>query len=56
VNQLIAVAISWTLAVVGTLMILKICDALLGVRVSVQQETDGLDFSLHGEEGYNLEG
>jgi Amt family ammonium transporter len=56
VNQLIAVAIAWALAIVGTLVILKICDALLGVRVDVQQETDGLDFSLHGEEGYNLEG
>jgi ammonium transporter, Amt family len=56
VNQLIAVAISWTLAVVGTLIILKICDALLGVRVDVQQETEGLDLSQHGEEGYNFEG
>jgi ammonium transporter, Amt family len=56
VNQLIAVAISWTLAVVGTLIILKICDALLGVRVSAQEETEGLDLSQHGEEGYNLEG
>jgi len=56
VNQLIAVAISWVLAAVGTLIILKICDALLGVRVAPQQETEGLDFSLHGEEGYNLEG
>jgi ammonium transporter, Amt family len=56
VNQLIAVAISWALAAVGTLIVLKICDALLGVRVSANQEIEGLDFSLHGEEGYNLEG
>jgi Amt family ammonium transporter len=56
VNQLIAVAISWALAIVGTLVILKVCDAVFGVRVSKQQEVDGLDFSLHGEEGYNLEG
>ena len=56
INQLIAVAISWALAIVGTLIILKICDALLGVRVDAQQEIDGLDLSLHGEEGYNLEG
>ena len=54
VNQLIAVAISWVLAVVGTLVILKICDALLGVRVNANEETEGLDFSPHGEEGYNL--
>ena len=56
VNQLIAVAISWTLAIVGTWIILKICDAVIGVRVDSRQEIDGLDLSLHGEEGYNLEG
>jgi Amt family ammonium transporter len=55
VNQLIAVAISWVLAIVATLVILKICDVILGVRVDKQQETDGLDLSMHGEEGYNLE-
>jgi len=55
-NQLIAVAISWALAAVGTLVILKICDALLGVRVNANEETEGLDLSQHGEEGYNLEG
>jgi ammonium transporter, Amt family len=56
VNQLIAVAISWSIAIVGTLIVLKICDAVLGVRVDAQQETEGLDFSMHGEEGYNWEG
>jgi Amt family ammonium transporter len=55
VNQLIAVAISAALAIVGTLVILKICDLLIGVRVTKPQETDGLDISMHGEEGYNFE-
>ncbi|HWB87441.1 MAG TPA: ammonium transporter [Bryobacteraceae bacterium] len=55
VNQLIAVAIAWVLAVVGTLIILKICDLVFGVRVSKQDETEGLDLSIHGEEGYNFE-
>jgi Amt family ammonium transporter len=54
-NQAIGVAISWGLAIVGTLIILKICDALIGVRVSPEQELEGLDVSMHGEEGYNLE-
>jgi len=54
-NQAIGVLISWALAIVGTLIILKICDALLGVRVSPEQELEGLDVSMHGEEGYNLE-
>ena len=56
VNQAIAVAISWVLAIVGTLVILKICDAVLGVRVDANQETEGLDLSMHGEDGYNFEG
>ena len=54
-NQLIAVLIAWGMAIVGTLIILKICDAVCGVRVSKEQETEGLDLSMHGEEGYNLE-
>jgi len=54
-NQLIGCAIAWTLAIVGTLVILKICDALIGVRISQPEEVDGLDLSMHGEEGYILE-
>ena len=54
-NQIIAVLIAWGLAIVGTLVILKICDVVCGVRVSKEQETEGLDLSMHGEEGYNLE-
>jgi Amt family ammonium transporter len=54
-NQAIGVAISWGLAIVGTLIILKICDAILGVRVAPDHELEGLDVSMHGEEGYNLE-
>ena len=55
VNQLIAVAISWAIAIVATLVILKVVDLVVGVRMDVQQETEGMDISLHGEEGYNLE-
>jgi Amt family ammonium transporter len=55
-NQLIATAIAWGLAIVGTLVVLKICDLVCGgVRLDDQAETDGLDLSQHGEEGYNLE-
>jgi Amt family ammonium transporter len=54
-NQAIGVAISYGLAIVGTLVILKICDVLVGVRVSPEQELQGLDVSMHGEEGYNFE-
>jgi Amt family ammonium transporter len=55
VNQLIGCAISWGLAIVGTIIILKICDVVLGVRVAKEQEIEGLDLTLHGEEGYIYE-
>jgi len=55
VNQVIGVAIAWGLAIVGTIIILKICDVVLGVRVRKEQEIQGLDVSLHGEEGYIFE-
>ena len=54
-NQLIGCAIAWLLAAVGTFVILKACDALIGMRVTETQEIDGLDVSMHGEEGYILE-
>ncbi len=54
-NQLIGVAIAWVLAALGTLVILKIVDMLVGLRVTAEQEIQGLDVSQHGEEGYNLE-
>jgi Amt family ammonium transporter len=54
-NQLAGVAIAWALAIVGTLIILKIVDVLVGLRVSDEHEVQGLDLSQHGEEGYNLE-
>ena len=34
VNQLIGTGIAWALAIIGTLAILKVCDVLLGLRVS----------------------
>jgi Amt family ammonium transporter len=55
VNQLIGSAVAWVLAIVGTLVILKICDATLGLRVTKEQEIEGLDVAMHGEEGYIFE-
>ena len=54
-NQLGGVVIAWLLALAGTLVILKICDVVTGVRASTEHEIEGLDLSMHGEEGYNLE-
>jgi ammonium transporter, Amt family len=54
-NQTIGVLIAWVLAIVGTLIILKIVDALIGVRIKPEQEIEGLDTSMHNEEGYIFE-
>jgi Amt family ammonium transporter len=54
-NQVIAVIIAWVLAIVGTLVILKVVDLLIGLRVSEEAEIEGLDLSEHGEEGYSFE-
>ena len=54
-NQAVGIVIAWGLALIGTFIILKIVDAAIGVRASVEQEIEGLDLSMHGEEGYNLD-
>jgi Amt family ammonium transporter len=51
-NQTVGVAIAWGLAIVGTLAILVLVDKTIGLRVSPEQEREGLDLSQHGEEGY----
>jgi ammonium transporter, Amt family len=51
-NQLVGVVIAWVLAIVGTLIILKIVEVTVGLRVSKEDEIEGLDLSQHGEEGY----
>lgn len=55
INQAIGCAIAIVLGVVGTLIILKICDVIIGVRADAREEQAGLDLTMHGEEGYNLE-
>src|SRR5258708_31814531 len=54
-NQLVGVGIAWVLAIMGTLVILKIVDVVIGLRVSEDHEIQGLDLSQHGEEGYYWE-
>ena len=54
-NQLAGCAIAWTLAIVGTLLILWVCDRTIGLRVRPDDEIEGLDYSMHGEEGYIFE-
>jgi ammonium transporter, Amt family len=54
-NQLVGIAIAWVIAIVGTLVILKVVDVVIGLRVPEEDESQGLDFTQHGEEGYNWE-
>jgi Amt family ammonium transporter len=54
-NQLIGVLVAWGLALVGTIVILKITDLLTGFRTSEEHEVEGLDVTQHGEEAYYLE-
>jgi ammonium transporter, Amt family len=51
-SQIIAALAGWAMAVVGTFVILKIVDAVIGLRVSQAAEIEGLDLSQHNEEGY----
>lgn len=52
INQLIGVGAALAISIVGTIVLLKILDATLGLRVSQSDELQGLDVSQHGEEGY----
>jgi len=54
-NQLVGVLIAWGFALVGTLVLLKVVDLITGLRVTEDQEIEGLDITQHGEEAYNLE-
>jgi len=51
-NQLVGIVIAWSLGVFGTLVILKVVDLVIGLRVPADHEIQGLDVTQHGEEGY----
>jgi ammonium transporter, Amt family len=53
-NQVAGVAIAWALSAAGTLVLLFLVDKTIGLRVSAEDESTGLDLSQHGEEGYDL--
>jgi Amt family ammonium transporter len=54
-NQTLATVMTWVIAIVGSFVLLKICDLIFGLRVTEADEFDGLDLSQHGESGYNME-
>ncbi len=54
IEQLKAMAVTLVLAIVGTLIVGSIVRALVGLRISPEEESLGLDLSEHGEEAYIL--
>jgi Amt family ammonium transporter len=52
--QFIGVAATFVWCAVATWIILKVIDVVVGLRVSQDEETQGLDIVLHDETGYNL--
>jgi Amt family ammonium transporter len=52
--QFVGVAATFAWCAVATWIILKLLDATIGLRVTSDQETEGLDTVLHDETGYNL--
>ncbi len=55
ITQIIAVAIAYIFAAVGTFIILKILQATVGLRPKPEAEVQGMDINEHGEEGYGRE-
>jgi len=52
--QLVAVLATWIFAFIGTLILLKLVDLVIGLRVEEEQEIAGLDLSQHNESAYAL--
>jgi Amt family ammonium transporter len=52
--QLLAVGVTAVFSFVGSLILLKIVDAVVGLRVSEHEERVGLDLTQHREAGYTL--
>jgi Amt family ammonium transporter len=52
-NQVVGILIAIVLSVVGTLVLLKVVDLVIGLRMSPDDEAEGMDVTQHGEEGYD---
>src|SRR5579863_3060639 len=47
-NQAAGVAVAWIISIIGTLVLLFIVDKIVGLRLSPEDESAGLDVSQHG--------
>jgi len=52
--QIVAVLTTWIFAFIGALILLKLVDVVIGLRVEEEQEIMGLDLSQHDESAYAL--
>ena len=52
--QFVAVVATWIVAIVGTYILLSIVKAIMGLRVSDDDERMGLDLSQHNERAYEF--
>jgi len=52
--QLLGVGATFAYTAVATFVLLKITQLLVGLRVTPDEETEGLDVVLHNESGYDL--
>jgi Amt family ammonium transporter len=52
--QIIGVVFTVIYTGIVSFVILKVVDMVIGLRVTEEQETEGLDVTLHNEKGYNL--
>ena len=52
--QIFGVVVTFLFALVGSWILLKLVDQLVGLRVDDDEETEGLDLVLHDERGYDL--
>jgi Amt family ammonium transporter len=53
-KQIVGVGTTIVYCGIVSFIILKVVDAIIGLRVSDEQEQEGLDLVLHDEQGYNL--
>ncbi len=53
--QFVSILVSVVFCGLGSFVLLKVIDKLVGLRMSKADELDGMDLSEHGESGYNLD-
>jgi ammonium transporter, Amt family len=53
-NQIVGIVAAWVLGFVVTFILLKVLDAVMGLRVTEEDEVAGLDISQHSETAYAI--